>query len=99
MCVGVHLMFIIWHPDFGHYTAGPFNPNILVINAMMANLLLLTDYSPKGWQYGLNIMPNKTLGDFNIKKLYIICYLRQILMPTTNGLVVQSCSKPKHFTF
>jgi len=57
---------------FGHYIASTFNPNILVINAMMANLPLTTGYSPKPWQQGLNVMLEKTPGDFNMEKLCII---------------------------
>jgi len=57
---------------FGHYIAGTINPIILVLNAMIANPPLLTGYSPKQWQYGLNIILEKTTGDFNVKKLCII---------------------------
>jgi len=41
---------------FGHYMAGTFNPDIALLNAMMADILLLSGYSPRQWRKGLNIM-------------------------------------------
>jgi len=69
---------------FGHYMAGTFNPNILIFNATMADILLkmgyspkifnatMADiplkmgYSPKRWQERLNVMLEKSPGNFNI---------------------------------
>jgi len=52
--------------------AGTFNPDILVLNATMADILLSTGYSPKRWQKGLNIMLEKSPSNFNVEKLQII---------------------------
>jgi len=52
--------------------AGTFNPDILVFNAMMADLPMKTGYSPQRWQEGLNVMLEKTPGNFNAEKLRII---------------------------
>jgi len=57
---------------FGHYIAGTFNPEILLINATLANLPLLTGFTYDRWKKGLNIMIEKTTGDFNVDKLRII---------------------------
>jgi len=54
---------------FGHYIAGTFNPEIMVVNA---NIPLQTGFLYQRWQTGLNIMIEKTMGDFNVKKLRII---------------------------
>jgi len=57
---------------FGHYIAGTFNPEILIMNATMADIPLQTGFSYERWKTGLNIMIKKTTGDFNIEKLRII---------------------------
>jgi len=57
---------------FGHYIAGTFNPEILVINAAMADTPLCTGFLYDQWKKGLNIMIEKTIGDFNVEKLHII---------------------------
>jgi len=57
---------------FGHYIAGTFNPEILVINVTMANIPLWTGFTYDRWTKGLNIMIEKTTGDFNVEKLQII---------------------------
>jgi len=57
---------------FGHYIAGTFNPEIMVINAALADIPLRTGFSYQRWQKGLNIMIEKTMGDFNVEKLRII---------------------------
>jgi len=57
---------------FGHYIAGTFNPEILLINTTLADIPLRTGFSYDRWQTGLNIMIEKTTGDFNIEKLRII---------------------------
>jgi len=57
---------------FGHYIAGTFNPEIMVINAALADIPLQTGFSYQRWQTGLNIMIEKTMGDFNDEKLHII---------------------------
>jgi len=54
---------------FGHYIAGTFNPEILLVNATLANLPLLTGFTYDRWKKGLNIMIEKTTGDFNVEKL------------------------------
>jgi len=57
---------------FGHYMAGTFNPEILVINAAMADIPLCMGFTYKRWKKGLNTMIKKTVGDFNVEKLHII---------------------------
>jgi len=57
---------------FGHYIAGTFNPDILLLNATMANIPLNTGYSPERWRKGLNVMLEKSPGNFNVEKLRII---------------------------
>jgi len=52
--------------------AGTFNPDILIFNMTMADIPLKTGYSPDRWQEGLNMMLEKSLGNFNVKKLWII---------------------------
>jgi len=57
---------------FGHYTAGTFNPEILIINVTMANIPLCTGFSYDHWKKGINTMIEKSAGDFNVEKLCII---------------------------
>jgi len=57
---------------FGHYIAGTFNLEILVINATLADIPLQTGFTYDHWKKGLNIMIEKMAGDFNIEKLCII---------------------------
>jgi len=52
--------------------AGTFNPDILIFNATMADIPLKTGYSPDRWKEGLNVMLEKSPGNFNIEKLRII---------------------------
>jgi len=52
--------------------AGTFNPDILIFNVTMANIPLKTGYSPARWREGLNVMLEKSPGNFNVKKLRII---------------------------
>jgi len=57
---------------FGHYIAGTFNLEILVINAALADIPLWTGFSYDQWKKGLNIMLEKTVRDCNVEKLCII---------------------------
>ncbi len=58
---------------FGHYMVGTFHPDIVLFNAaMMADLPMKTGYSPCHWREGLNVMLEKTSGNFNMEKLRII---------------------------
>jgi len=57
---------------FGHYIAGTFNPEILIINRTMADIPLTTGYSPDRWKHGLNVLLEKVPGNVNIEKLRII---------------------------
>jgi len=56
----------------GHYMASTFNPEILIFNATMADIPLRTGYAPAQWHKGLNVMIEKTPGNFNVEKLHII---------------------------
>jgi len=49
-----------------------FNPNILLLNATMADIPLHTGYSPGHWRKGLNAMLKKSPRNFNVEKLRII---------------------------
>jgi len=53
---------------FGHYIAGTFNPEILVVNATLANIPLCTGFTYDRWKKGINVMIEKTCGDFNVEK-------------------------------
>ncbi len=57
---------------FGHYMAGTFNPEIALLNATMADILLQSGYSPWRWRKGLNVMLQKQVGNINVEKLRII---------------------------
>jgi len=57
---------------FGHYIASTFNPEILVLNAALANILLRMGFSYARWKKGINVTIEKTMGNYNIKKLRII---------------------------
>jgi len=78
---------------FGHYIAGTFNPEILVINAALANIPLHTRFSYKRWKKGLNVMIKKTSGDFNVENAELYFFLKQTSMLTTSGSAVQSCTR------
>jgi len=54
---------------FGHYMARTFNLDILIFNATMADIPLKTGYSPDRWHEGLNVMLEKSPGNFNVEKL------------------------------
>jgi len=57
---------------FSHYMAGTFNPVILVVNAMLADIPLQTGFLYSQWKKGLNVMIEKMVGDFNVEKLCIL---------------------------
>jgi len=57
---------------FGHYMARTFNLEILLVNAKLADIPLMTGFSYARWKKGLNIMIEKMVGNFNVKKLCII---------------------------
>jgi len=57
---------------FGHYIVGTFNPEILVINVTLVDIPLKAGFMYDHWKKGLNIMIEKTIGDFNVEKLHII---------------------------
>jgi len=43
-----------------------------VVNATLANIPLCTGFSYERWKKGVNVMIEKTCGDFNVEKLRII---------------------------
>jgi len=57
---------------FRDYITGTFNPEILVINATLADIPLQTGFSPDRWRKGLNVLLEKSPGNFNVEKLCII---------------------------
>jgi len=84
---------------FGHYIAGTFNPEILVINSAMADILLCTGFSYDRWWKGLNIMIEKTTDDFNVENYTLSSCLKWILMQIINGLDGRSCFRLKMLAF
>jgi len=80
---------------FGHYIAGTFNPEILFVNATLADIPLQVGFSYNCWKKGLNIMIEKTVRDLMWRSFALFCYSKLISMPTTSGLDVQSCTKQK----
>jgi len=58
--------------QFGHYIAGTFNPEILVVKTAMVDIPLRMGFTYERWKKDLNIMIEKTTGDFNVEKLHII---------------------------
>jgi len=49
-----------------------FNPKILVINATLTEIPLRTGFLYDRWKKGLNVMIEKSAGDFTVEKLRII---------------------------
>jgi len=47
---------------FGHYITRTFNPEILIINATLANIPLITGFTYDRWKKGLSIMIKKWRG-------------------------------------
>ncbi len=67
----------------GHYMARTFNPEIALLNATMADILLVSGYSPRRWQKGLNVMQQKQARNINVEKLRIIV-LSEVDFSTNN---------------
>jgi len=61
---------------FGHYLAGTYNTEILVINVTLADVPLQTDFTYNRWKKGLNIMIEKMTRDFSVEKLQIIALFK-----------------------
>jgi len=57
---------------FGHYIAGMYDDRIAQFNAHMATIPARTGYSPSRWRHGLNVMLEKTPGNFDVEWLHII---------------------------
>jgi len=76
---------------FGHYIAGTFNPEILLINAKLADIPLQTGFSLAHWKKVLNVMLEKWLVTLMWRNCTSYYFLRQILTTTTNGWGEQSC--------
>jgi len=49
-----------------------FNPEILLVNAKLADIPLQTGFSLAHWRKGLNVMLEKVSGNVNMEKLHII---------------------------
>jgi len=54
---------------FSHYMAGTFNLEVLVNNMTLANIPLCIGFSFAWWKKGINVMIEKTFGNFNVEKL------------------------------
>jgi len=57
---------------FGHYIAAIAKESIGKLNAILANVRLLSRMAPEWWKLTLNVMLEKLAGNDNIKKLRII---------------------------
>jgi len=57
---------------FGHYIAGTHDNQIAQFNAYMAAIPVTMGYSPNCWRHGLNVMLEKTPGNFEVECLHII---------------------------
>jgi len=52
---------------FGHYIAGMYDTQIAQFNAYMAALPVSMGYSPSCWRHGLNVMLEKSPGNFDVE--------------------------------
>jgi len=66
--------------------ASTLNPDILVIDATMADIPLYTGFTYDRWKKGVNVMIEKTIVTSMWKNCKSSCCLRQISTPTTSGL-------------
>jgi len=57
---------------FGHYKSGTFSKLINLIHTALAAILLKTGYSYHQWKKGINIMLEKSPGNFQVDNLRII---------------------------
>jgi len=57
---------------FGQYMAGITKDTVGKINAILANIRLLSGMAPTRWKQTLNVMLEKLAGNNNIEKLQII---------------------------
>jgi len=57
---------------FGHYIAGIAENTIGKLNAILANVRLLSGTAPNRWKQTLNVMLEKLAGNDNVEKLWII---------------------------
>ena len=57
---------------FGHFKADALVPHLAELDATMANIPIITGYTPKRWRRGLNVMIEKKEGGMNVEKMRII---------------------------
>jgi hypothetical protein len=57
---------------FGHFIAGYTNDVIANFEATMANIPIISGYSPKRWQKAVDCMLLKQKGNYNVDKLRTI---------------------------
>jgi hypothetical protein len=60
---------------FGHFIAGCMNEVIANFEATMANIPIMSGYSPKRWQKAIDCMLLKQEGNYNVDKLRTIVLL------------------------
>jgi len=60
------------HVHFGHYIAGIAEDTVGKLNAILANVHLLSGMAPKQWKQMLNVMLKKLAGNDNVEKLRIM---------------------------
>jgi len=71
---------------FGHYKSGTFSELINAVHTTLSAIPLKTRYSYHRWKKGINIMLEKSPGNFQVDKLRIILLLKQILTNSINIL-------------
>jgi len=71
---------------FGHNMAGMFNPEIAIVNARMAEIPLVSGYSPRQLLKGLNVMLQKQAGNINMEKLRIIVLFKADFNTNNKGI-------------
>ncbi len=57
---------------FGHYKAGIYSKLINAVHMALSAIPLRTGFSYNQWQKGINVMLEKSLGNFQVNKLWII---------------------------
>jgi len=64
---------------------GTQHQDIAHLNWLLAWVPLQTGYSPMQWQQGLNVMLEKSPGNYDVEWLHIICCSKLTAMQITNG--------------
>jgi len=71
---------------FGHYIAGTQHQDIAQLNWLLARVPLQTSYSPMHWQQGLNVILEKSPGNYDVEWLHIILLFKANCNANNNWL-------------